>query len=173
MVKLVMKSTDIQKERMKTCPFLIKLIIKEGAHHNPSEFSNGNFPNDELRVHTWMNATLAELTSLIQHIYPKYSVKNTSFSFCVVYPDPKTPAYRMKEIGTVVTGLNCDTNKIQLSDCAFRIGDYIDVSINTPSKNGSITARTNTAVRSRLGDVQSADRPLIYNRLSKRSNFRA
>lgn len=41
-----------------------------------------------------MDATLKELTSLVKEVYPEARKKGTHFSFAIVYPEPRSKAYR-------------------------------------------------------------------------------
>ncbi|KAL5103879.1 hypothetical protein TcWFU_003778 [Taenia crassiceps] len=45
----------------------------------------------------------------------------------------------MRDIGSVCSGFPSDSDKIMLKDCAFRIGDMVDVAVTPPA-----TERTST-----------------------------
>lgn len=98
------------------------------------DFARGNVPSSELQIYTWMDATLKELTSLVKEVYPEARKKGTHFSFAIVYPDPKRPGYRVKEIGTTVSGRKGPDDSMTLQSQKFQIGDYLDIAITPPSR---------------------------------------
>ena len=51
-----------------------------------------------------MDATLKELSSLVKEVNEDARGKGTFFDFALVYPDPRTPTYRSREIGTTCSG---------------------------------------------------------------------
>lgn len=102
--------------REKTCPLLLRMFCSNGKHHDPTEFINGSTPtsSSELQIYTWMDANLEELTNLIQEVNPDCRTRGTVFDFCIVYPDLKSDRYRMKTMGTVVSGVNNEDNAYTL-----------------------------------------------------------
>ena len=77
-----------------------------------------------------MDATLEELTNLIIGVYPNTKVKGTQFSFAVVWPDPRTSGFRMKNIGVTTYGTKGLDDNASLLTKKFHIGDYLDVSVS-------------------------------------------
>lgn len=51
-----------------------------------------------------MDATLREITSLVKEVNPEARRKGTYFDFSLVFPDVRSPGYRMREIGTTCSG---------------------------------------------------------------------
>jgi histone deacetylase complex subunit SAP18 len=51
-----------------------------------------------------MDATLREITSLVKEVNPEARRKGTYFDFSLVFPDMRSPGYRMREIGTTCSG---------------------------------------------------------------------
>jgi histone deacetylase complex subunit SAP18 len=56
-------------DREKTCPLLLRVFSKLGSHHKLEEFGKrGEEPAEEVQVYTWADATLRELTDLVQEV---------------------------------------------------------------------------------------------------------
>lgn len=83
-----------------------------------------------------MDATLKELTSLVKEVNVDARKKGTYFDFAIVYPDPRTAAYRMREIGTTCAGRKGTDDAVSLASKRFQIGDYIDIAITPPRPGG-------------------------------------
>jgi histone deacetylase complex subunit SAP18 len=47
----------------------------------------GKEPREEVQVYTWMDATLRELTELIQEVQPAARRAQARLEFALVYPD--------------------------------------------------------------------------------------
>ena len=82
---------------------------------------------DALETHTWKDASLRELTRLVQSIEPK--AKDNMLEFSHVYCD-KDGRSRLRKIGRVHGGgkEGDDSNKT-LHDIGFETGDYICISV--------------------------------------------
>ncbi|XP_070679255.1 histone deacetylase complex subunit SAP18-like, partial [Malus domestica] len=115
----------------KTCPLLLRVFTKIGAHHSEVEFAvRGNEPKDEVQIYTWKDAKLRELTDLVKEIAPEASRRNARLSFAFVYPD-KHGRVVVKQVGMTNShgnGRQVDESK-SLNDLNFQIGDYLDVAI--------------------------------------------
>ena len=83
-----------------------------------------------------MDATLKELTSLVKEVNVDARKKGTYFDFAIVYPDPRSPQYRMREIGTTCAGRKGADDSVSLANKRFQIGDYIDIAITPPRPVG-------------------------------------
>ncbi|TNN05899.1 Histone deacetylase complex subunit SAP18 [Schistosoma japonicum] len=123
---------DSSVNREKTCPLLLRMFCSTKKHNNVLEYSRGRTPMNELQVYTWFDATLRELASLVKQVNPESRRKGTLFDFALVFPDHRSPVYRMRELGTVCSGSPSDTDRIMLKDVQFTIGDMIDVAITPP-----------------------------------------
>ncbi|XP_075242835.1 histone deacetylase complex subunit SAP18-like [Convolutriloba macropyga] len=123
-------------DREKTCPLLLRVFTSYHRHNRLDEFERGNTPPVELKIYTWMDATLKELSSLIKEVNHEARKRGTFFSFRVVYPDSRKPIYRMRDLGTTCTGKKGLDDNISLASAKFTIGDYIDVAISIPPGPG-------------------------------------
>ncbi|XP_038641169.1 histone deacetylase complex subunit SAP18-like [Scyliorhinus canicula] len=131
----IKKEPEKPVDREKTCPLLLRAFTpNNGRHHRLDDYARGNIPSSELQIYTWMDATLKELTSLVKEVNPEARKKGTHFSFAIVYPDPKRPGYRVKEIGTTVSGRKGPDDSMALQSQKFQIGDYLDIAITPPSR---------------------------------------
>ncbi|KAN0041613.1 hypothetical protein ACTFIV_004157 [Dictyostelium citrinum] len=125
--------------REKICPFLLRVFIKEGSFHSPSEFSSRNVPEkDEIQIYTWRNATLKEITILIKETYKLARHKESKFEFAFIYPDSKG-VYVLKTIGTVYSNKKSEDDLITLDDLFFNY-QFLDVSLSTPDSSSSISS---------------------------------
>lgn len=79
-----------------------------------------------------MDATLKELTSLVKEVNPDARRKGTFFDFAIVYPDPRSPTYRLRDIGTTCSGRKTADDTVTLASKKFTIGDYLDIAIAPP-----------------------------------------
>ncbi|KAN0047928.1 hypothetical protein ACTA71_002317 [Dictyostelium dimigraforme] len=126
--------------REKICPFLLRIFIKEGSFHNPSEFSSRNVPEkDEIQIYTWRNATLKEITTLIKETYKLARHKESKFEFAFIYPDSKG-IYVSKPIGTVFSNRKSEDDLTTLDDLFFNY-QFLDVSLSIP-ESSSISSPT-------------------------------
>eukprot|EP00124_Ichthyophonus_hoferi_P003981 Ihof_evm3s390 gene=Ihof_evmTU3s390 len=113
-------------DRETTCPLLLRMFCKVGAHHTVEEFQNGKTPkDDELTMHTWLDATFKELMNLVREVTDEAKPRGTRFEFSVVYPTQKGTTV-MKEVGVITVGQKNDVEKVCLGMTRFKIGDYID-----------------------------------------------
>lgn len=122
-------------DREKTCPLLLRVFCNQGRHHPLNEFHRGQTPSNELQIYTWKDATLKELTSLVKEVNPDARRKGTFFDFAIVYPDPRSPVYRIREIGTTCSGHRGADDSVSLASKRFQTGDYIDIAV-TPPRTG-------------------------------------
>ncbi|KAL5010962.1 hypothetical protein ScPMuIL_013267 [Solemya velum] len=138
-VEEINKESEKPVDREKTCPLLLRVFCNTGRHHAMNEFSRGT-PTNELQIYTWLDATLKELTSLVKEVNPDSRRKGTFFDFAIVYPDMRTPVYRMREIGTTCAGMRGVDDTVSLASKRFQIGDYLDIAI-TPPRSGMMPGR--------------------------------
>lgn len=89
-----------------------------------------------------LDATLKELTSLVKEVNPEARRKGTFFDFAIVYPDPRAPVYRLREIGTTCAGHKGQDDGVSLANKKFVIGDFLDIAI-TPPRNERPNQRRN------------------------------
>ncbi|CAH8860502.1 unnamed protein product [Trichobilharzia szidati] len=156
---------DGSVNREKTCPLLLRMFCSTKKHNNVLEYSRGRTPLNELQVYTWLDATLRELASLVKQVNPESRRKGTLFDFALVFPDHRSPMYRMRELGTVCSGCPSDTDRIMLKDVQFTIGDMIDVAITLPHPsaidvhNTTITTTNNNAYMFKDTPLSSLEPP--------------
>jgi len=76
-----------------------------------------------------MDATLREITSLVKEVNPEARRKGTYFDFSLVFPDMRSPGYRMREIGTTCSGQRGADDSKTLAQARYYSGS--DCSIGT------------------------------------------
>ena len=72
----------------------------------------------------------------MKEVNPDARRKGTFFDFSIVYPDSRSPTYRMREIGTTCSGHRGADDAVSLATKRFMIGDYIDIAITPPRGGG-------------------------------------
>nr|XP_048291378.1 histone deacetylase complex subunit SAP18-like [Myodes glareolus] len=121
----IKKEPEKPMDHEKTCPLLLLSQVfatNKGHHHQMDEFSRRNVPSSELQIYTWMDATLKELTSLVKEVYPEARKKGTHFNFAIVFMDLKRPGYRVKEIGSTMSGRKGTDDSRTLQSQKFQTG---------------------------------------------------
>lgn len=100
-----------------------------GAHHRAEEFEVGKEPvDDELHIHTWMNASLREISDLLKETHPAARERGGRLSFAIVYPD-KRGVLVLKEVGSTHALRRGSDDDKTLADLKFQPGDYVDVAV--------------------------------------------
>ncbi|CAF0707682.1 unnamed protein product [Brachionus calyciflorus] len=129
-VEEVPKENESNVDREKTCPLLLRVFCNTTGRHNKPNDYNRSTPSNELQIYTWLDATLKEITRLITEVYPNTKTKGTTFNFAVIWPNPRVPGFRMKEIGTTTIGTKGPDDNATLQSRKFVIGDYLDVAVD-------------------------------------------
>ena len=60
-------------DRTSTCPFLLRCFWNEGQHNHLRSYrgaGSGSFPDQEIQIYTWKDATLRELSDLLRDVIP-------------------------------------------------------------------------------------------------------
>uniref|UniRef100_A0A7S2JYY5 RanBP2-type domain-containing protein n=1 Tax=Zooxanthella nutricula TaxID=1333877 RepID=A0A7S2JYY5_9DINO len=117
-------------DRVKTCPFLLRVFHKIGGHHGLEAFAvRGKEPvDDELQVYTWPDVTMRELADLIKDVAPEARLPNAKLHFRLVYPD-KAGKSVMTELGQVSAKRGPDDDKA-LAATKFQTGDLLALAIH-------------------------------------------
>ncbi|XP_055328267.1 histone deacetylase complex subunit SAP18-like [Paramacrobiotus metropolitanus] len=128
-------------DRESTCPILIRTFIQSNTHLKPSEINSGNLPNDErlLLIHTWVDATLRELTNIIREVRPEARRLGTRLSFHLLTPEQQHPGYRSRNMGEVFIGSKPGDERVEnktLEEWYVQAGDVLDVCIHSHMSRG-------------------------------------
>lgn len=155
-------------DREKVTPFLIRVFAHRAPHKRDSEFRDPtNLPKEgQIHIHTWMDATLSELTALLGKVLPQF--RNPRFeaelSFALVYPDRKGRMQVKQSDGKVTyssgrSDKNADDENAMktLKDLGFQIGDFLDVAI---TEKGSSRNGMRGGLRSRPGQQDNYGPPM-------------
>mmetsp|Transcript_28538 Transcript_28538/g.71729 ORF Transcript_28538/g.71729 Transcript_28538/m.71729 type:complete len:177 (+) Transcript_28538:56-586(+) len=146
-------------DREKTCPFLLRVFLKTGAHNPVESYSQTQVPDGELKIYTWFDATLAELTKLLQSASPE--ARRGRLSFSVVFLHPRG-SYLMRPVMGQSGGGPGDRT---LKELGVEAGDYMDVAVlSTHDRRGggasdglySASSRHENSSRSRAGGAGGA-----------------
>ena len=113
----------------KSCPLLLRTFIKHGAHHKAEDYATrGSEPSTEIHLHTWMDATLRELSDMIKQSVPEARMRGSRISFAIVYPD-KRGVLVVKEVGSTHALRRGPYDEKNLTELHFQAGDFMDVAI--------------------------------------------
>eukprot|EP00475_Leptophrys_vorax_P003640 TRINITY_DN12140_c0_g1_i1.p1 TRINITY_DN12140_c0_g1~~TRINITY_DN12140_c0_g1_i1.p1 ORF type:complete len:161 (-),score=1.96 TRINITY_DN12140_c0_g1_i1:415-861(-) len=118
-------------DREKTCPLLLRVFTKHGAHHALDEFSvRGEEPKAEVQMYTWKDATLRELTDLLKEVAPEARRRDARLSFAFIYPN-RQGRNVMKQAGITYATARRRTpdDEKTLHELGFQTGDFLDVAI--------------------------------------------
>ncbi|KAI8069218.1 Sin3 associated polypeptide p18-domain-containing protein [Gongronella butleri] len=117
--------------REEVTPFLLKIYVQFNGHNSPAKYTKGKTPSQdyELQMYTWKDATLRELTQLIQEGVPEARESDAHLAFRLMYLNTKNGNTEHREL-EVIHGTNASNNEDQsLEKIGFITGDYLDVAI--------------------------------------------
>ena len=97
------------------------------------QYEQGHLLENELQIQIWMDATLRELTQLINNVNPD-GRRGKQFDFSIVTADDSHNYYYLKDIENSKNGKQQSDAQIQLGHKRFYIGDYLDVAISYKSQ---------------------------------------
>lgn len=122
-------------DRTKTCPFLLRIFVKVNGYHRSEEYNpRERVPTaDETQIHTWKDATLREITTLIKEVYPEARGRSAVLKYNLVYPNHHGENV-IKRIGVVKSLYTGDDDDSTLDSLGLHIGDYLDVALYTEEK---------------------------------------
>ncbi|KAF4675313.1 Histone deacetylase complex subunit sap18 [Perkinsus chesapeaki] len=117
-------------DRAQTCPFLLRVFYRMGSHHHDDDFARQDqLPVDEeLQVYTWPDASLREISDLIEDILPESRSRTKKLSFRLIYPD-RSGRFVMARIGEVYNSHEAFPDGRTLAEVKFQPGDFLDVAI--------------------------------------------
>ena len=134
-------------DRNKTCPMLVRCFWTQDRHRRPQDFGNIDrlsASNREIQIHTWQDATLHEITHLIQSANSPAAglarAPGARISFAIVSPD-RDGRFQTREVGCVgATSIlpaslppertkPSDDGARSLAAVGFAAGDYLDIAI--------------------------------------------
>ncbi|KAJ3211113.1 Histone deacetylase complex subunit sap18 [Dinochytrium kinnereticum] len=156
------RNKKIQIDREKTCPFLVRVFCKIGGYRHVEEYSTGKLPTaDEVQIHTWKDATLRELTSLLSQTHPEAASASSRISFRAAYQDvTRGGVYHLRDLGTVTNHRRSLEEDKTLDEARFVIGDYIDVAIiDEPKSHGGFNNSREEEGGGRFGPLRGNGPP--------------
>lgn len=90
----------MEVNRAKQCPALLRCFWKLHRSNSINSYrtiSQGSFPNQEVQIYTWPDATLKELCELLQGVVPNASSGNVSMVLTLVFID-RNGNFGMKQV---------------------------------------------------------------------------
>lgn len=119
-------------DRMKVCPLLLRVFHRQGGHHRLEEFGRVSHQadeiDDEVRMYTWPDATLRELSDLLKEVQPAARRPNSRMGFALVYPDRRGHNV-MRVVGQVHSARQGEDDRKTLRAIKFQTGDYLSVAV--------------------------------------------
>eukprot|EP01001_Neometanema_parovale_P011481 NODE_7730_length_746_cov_91.608347_g7480_i0.p1 GENE.NODE_7730_length_746_cov_91.608347_g7480_i0~~NODE_7730_length_746_cov_91.608347_g7480_i0.p1 ORF type:complete len:233 (+),score=58.43 NODE_7730_length_746_cov_91.608347_g7480_i0:69-701(+) len=126
-------STSTHKEinRQEVCPLLLRVFVKKEEHHKLEEFQDraADLVDDEVQIYTWKDATLLELTQLVQQVKSMTKEPGVSLHFNLV--SNSKGKFTEKAMGTIrsETTRRSEDDRKSLQDTPFEIGDFVDIAV--------------------------------------------
>jgi histone deacetylase complex subunit SAP18 len=83
-------AVEIEIDRSKACPHLLRLFWKSNRNNPQLEYksvAHGKFPANEIQIYTWPDATLREISDLLKSTVAIARQRHVTLSFDLVYPD--------------------------------------------------------------------------------------
>jgi histone deacetylase complex subunit SAP18 len=129
-------------DREKTCPLLLRVFLKVDARHTARDFefeSTDEAQEGEVQIHTWKDASLAELVQLLMGVHDLAAQRSTRILFSLAYPG-KEGKIVIRPIGQCFGGFRkSDHDTRTLQECGFATGDFMGVALLTPDIQDRLT----------------------------------
>jgi len=109
------------------------MFYKENESHKVSEFENKELEGKEIKIYTWMDATLRELSDLLKDLIPNVKRKECVLEFYTIYFN-YYGKFMKRNIGTIHAMEKGKDDFETLNSLNFHIGDLIDVCIKYSKK---------------------------------------
>jgi hypothetical protein len=117
-------------DRNNTCPFLLRVVWKEGVEHTVDSWKNRSDlqESDEIRLYTWKDVTFRELVEMIKEhlVGARRRDAEMTFSFIRMNLDGK---YEIKPVGIVHSTRKSELENTTLADLKFVTGDCLAVKL--------------------------------------------
>ncbi|KAK4456084.1 histone deacetylase complex subunit SAP18 [Podospora aff. communis PSN243] len=129
-------------------PSLLKLFIRTGSLHSPSEFTTPHLP-PHIPLYTYPSTTLSDLTLQLASIAPSplpSPCVGTRLVFRLIFSDTgrgpnQSPRYISKDIGTLVIGASEESDidgygdgGKTLDEARYIVGDYVSCAVLPPNE---------------------------------------
>jgi hypothetical protein len=88
---------------------LLRMFAKTGGHNRVTDYRQNHFPDNELSIHTWMDADLRELAELVKQTQSSARGRDAVMEFSLVYPD-KRGMNVMKVVRVYLPSAGCTPN---------------------------------------------------------------
>ncbi|GAA5976870.1 hypothetical protein JCM21900_005685 [Sporobolomyces salmonicolor] len=147
-------------DREKTCPFLLRIFVRDAVHHPDTAFSTTTLPTqDEHQVYVWRDSTIREILVLLRDASPTLRASPLArYSLRLVFWDAQQDRFTSQDLASVsarelVSGpgpagsrgdrpaahrASYSTSRLDktLAEAKFVIGDYLDVAHLLPHHAG-------------------------------------
>lgn len=117
-------------DRDNTCPFLLRVIWKEGEDHTVESWKNRGEQQevDEIRLYTWKDVTFREIVEMIREQLPGARRRDAEFTFSFIRINLEGK-YEIKPVGIVHSSRKSDLDEVTLAELKFVIGDCLAIKL--------------------------------------------
>lgn len=100
------------------------LQLQYGGHHRIDDYPrSGELPQNELQIYTWKDASVRELTELVQSAQPAARRTGARLEFALVYPD-KRGRNVMRPVSIIPFAYACQEKDNCLLSCVLLSAMY-------------------------------------------------
>eukprot|EP01009_Symbiontida_sp_KSa7_P007148 NODE_3796_length_378_cov_540.729483_g3225_i0.p1 GENE.NODE_3796_length_378_cov_540.729483_g3225_i0~~NODE_3796_length_378_cov_540.729483_g3225_i0.p1 ORF type:complete len:99 (+),score=32.28 NODE_3796_length_378_cov_540.729483_g3225_i0:30-299(+) len=85
---------------------------------------------DEIQIYTWADASLKELTGLIQQVREDAKNPQATMHYAIIYPDVKGK-FTIRDVGKTFARRKSEDDHKSLQNVQFHTGDFLSVKIET------------------------------------------
>ena len=117
-------------DREKTCPFLVRVIWKEGELLTTDclKTRNDKQENDEVRLYAWKDVTLKEIIDMLKEHLPGARRRDAEFNFSFIRQNLEG-GYELKPIGLLFSSRKSEFDTSTLGQLKFVAGDFIALTL--------------------------------------------
>ncbi|KAJ3175269.1 hypothetical protein HDU87_006351 [Geranomyces variabilis] len=117
-------------DREKVCPFLVRVFVRTEEEFVPAEIERRGLPDKPELLHTWKDASLREIASLLTPKFPLAKERHVAIHFwTVIRTQTRDSSFRVQPLGTVHNFRSAKDDQKTLDQARFVIGDGLLVSI--------------------------------------------
>ncbi|KXS19162.1 SAP18-domain-containing protein [Gonapodya prolifera JEL478] len=126
---VVGKSRGKPTDREKVCPHLIRVFVREGGFPSLQDLDEGKDPEKEIRLYSWPDATLREITSLLTLQHPPAAPRSTQVRYRVAYYESRDDRHAVLDAGVVANWRKGPDDDKTLDSAGWRQGDKLLVAL--------------------------------------------
>ena len=121
-------------DRSKACPHLLRLFWRSNRNNSQIEYKSvaeGKFPQNEIQIYTWPDATLREICDLLKSTVALARQRHVNLSFDLVYPD-RNGVHVIRHV-SISNAIFC---------LAYMLSDPLQVSVNNHNQSFNLGGKS-------------------------------